>query len=332
MRKVQAMPEKAVFLGYQGENNVTQVSFPVVKEWKALYGNGVFSLVHKRPGEAEAYPIVITVGEEEILWKVSAADDALPGFGVCEIIYTIGSSVAKSALYLTEITGAIVSGSTPPSASQNWVDTVIQSGLTAQNAANVATEKANQIKNLSVSATTLQPTEAASVTKTETENAIHLAFGLPKGAKGDKGDQGNPGPQGQQGAKGDKGDKGDTGEGSSIYWTGTFPSDDTKILGLEIYLSIFNFNTYDGANGSYFMSWSPGEGGYYDYDITFMMDHMRGDASQTMSVSLQLSYNDWCPVPTCYWTGAVKILTGEFINGWDSEYQATFTLRYLVQD
>lgn len=88
---------------------------------------------------------------------------------------------------------------------------------TAEAGANAA-KKA--IEDMTVTATTLETGSSASVTKTEMNGVVKLAFGLPrgetglqgaKGAKGDKGDKGDAGPQGPQGPAGPQGPKGPQG-------------------------------------------------------------------------------------------------------------------------
>ena len=79
---------------------------------------------------------------------------------------------------------------------------------TAEAGANAA-KKA--IEDMTVTATALDTGSSASVTKTEMNGVVKLAFGLPRGDKGDKGDKGATGAVGPQGPAGPKGDKGDTG-------------------------------------------------------------------------------------------------------------------------
>lgn len=73
------------------------------------------------------------------------------------------------------------------------------------------------VEDMTVSASGLDAGSAPTVTKTVRDGVVHLAFGVPAGAKGDKGDQGekgetgDQGPQGPKGDTGAKGDKGDTG-------------------------------------------------------------------------------------------------------------------------
>ena len=89
---------------------------------------------------------------------------------------------------------------------------VIDQTISALNDAVESAQEAQQaIEDMSVSAQTLAEGESATVTKTEQDGVVHLAFGIPTGATGAKGDKGDTGAQGIKGDKGDKGDTGATG-------------------------------------------------------------------------------------------------------------------------
>ena len=90
----------------------------------------------------------------------------------------------------------------PTPAQQTTIDTLIEAMNTAVEDAETAEQGAKDaqqaIEDMTVSAETLAPGSAATVTKTIIEDVVHLLFGIPRG---------------QQGKKGDPGEKGDTGNG-----------------------------------------------------------------------------------------------------------------------
>ena len=94
---------------------------------------------------------------------------------------------------------------------------VIDQTISSLNDAVDRAEDAEQaIENMSVSAQTLAEGSSATITKSEQEGVVHLAFGIPRGATGAQGERGEKGDKGdtgigEKGEKGDKGDKGDTG-------------------------------------------------------------------------------------------------------------------------
>lgn len=100
-------------------------------------------------------------------------------------------------------------GTEPTPAEQSTIDQLIGALNSAVEQAEDAEER---IENMSVSATTLAEGASATVTKSEQDGVVHLAFGIPKGATGATGAKGDKGDKGDTGATGAKGDKGDTGE------------------------------------------------------------------------------------------------------------------------
>lgn len=90
----------------------------------------------------------------------------------------------------------------PTPAEQSTIDSLIEAMNTAVEDAETAEQGAKDaqqaIEDMTVSAETLAPGSAATVTKTIIEDVVHLLFGIPRG---------------QQGEKGDPGTKGDTGNG-----------------------------------------------------------------------------------------------------------------------
>ena len=75
-----------------------------------------------------------------------------------------------------------------------------------------AGELAQQVLDLTVSATTLPAGSQATVTKTEQGGVVNLAFGIPQGPQGTPGETGPQGPQGTPGATGPQGPQGIQGE------------------------------------------------------------------------------------------------------------------------
>lgn len=129
-----------IYLGRQGENGVTQVRFPFVAEWEALYGAGTFEVQTRRPGEAVAWTVQNTrIVGDSVVWDVTATDTAFAGTGYCQLRYTVGSALAKSSTWATKITESLSGTSAdPPEAWQSWVDQVLQTGAIASEASQAA--------------------------------------------------------------------------------------------------------------------------------------------------------------------------------------------------
>ena len=132
---------RAVILGRQGENEVTTIQFPIAKWLKDFNHNGSFTLINVRPTEDEslAYPCVITNDDEFVYWTVKQADLVYVGIGRCELIYTVGTQIAKSVIYSTNVLSAIEGGSEePPEPYQDWVDAVIEASSTIKALVNLS--------------------------------------------------------------------------------------------------------------------------------------------------------------------------------------------------
>jgi len=187
MRYIYADEHNTFYLGRVGENDAACAVIPV-QGWVATYGVGTFTLIHRRPGEAQPYPCLVTYdsGHEELHWIVSSGDLAISGEGRLEINYTVGGLIAKSCIYETWIRPALDSSATAPDPWTSWVQSVI-------NAKNDAVAAKTAIENMQVEAQTLPTGSAATVTKTTVEGVTKLTFGLPRGQKGDDGDDGEDG-------------------------------------------------------------------------------------------------------------------------------------------
>lgn len=112
MRTIQANKNKPIFLGWQGENEVTTVTFDV-SGWETLYGSGTFTLINQRPTETVGYPCTVTVANETVSWVVKAVDVYKEGNGHVQLTYTVDDDVAKSIQFFTLIQKSINVGDIP---------------------------------------------------------------------------------------------------------------------------------------------------------------------------------------------------------------------------
>lgn len=119
MRIIQALPNKLLKIGFQGENDALAVTFDV-DGWADLYGQGTFALMNQRPTETTGYPCEVTLDGDTVTWVVSNPDVAIPGNGRVQLTYTVGSVIAKSIQFCTEIYRSIGSGDVPPPV-PDWV-------------------------------------------------------------------------------------------------------------------------------------------------------------------------------------------------------------------
>lgn len=133
-----------IFLGMQGEDEATQVRFPVAKQWREIYGDGVFVLAFQRPTEDAPYACTVTEDEDgNVNWTITNTEVAIPGNGQAELIYFVEGAVAKSATYITTSAPSITAvGGNPPEPWESWIEDVMEAGTAAQGAAQEAAQSA----------------------------------------------------------------------------------------------------------------------------------------------------------------------------------------------
>ena len=130
MREITANPNLVVPLGRQGENQATIVKFPV-SGWNELYGDGSFSLLHKRSGDVAPYPVTIEYENGFVIWAVTSADVYYMGYGTAQLMYIVGDAVAKSVMYKTSVLQAIDGGEIPEP-TPSWIEEVLEIGEKAE--------------------------------------------------------------------------------------------------------------------------------------------------------------------------------------------------------
>lgn len=133
-----------IFIGMKGEDNATQVRFPIARQWRETYGDGVFALAFQRPTESSPYACTVTEDENgNVCWDITNTEVAKVGNGQAELLYYVDGNIAKSATYITTSVDSItaVEGD-PPEPWESWIDQVIEAGTTAVQAATDASESA----------------------------------------------------------------------------------------------------------------------------------------------------------------------------------------------
>lgn len=174
-------------LGRQTENGVTVVSIDV-QSWLDQWPGMETVIMATRPGESAAYPAATRMDGSCIVWTVNGADTAIAGRGTAEILGLVNGVRKLSQIVRTRIKASTVAATgDPPESAQPWVDTVINA--------------ADEIKNMTATAETLQPGEAATASYSDGKLTLGIPRGVP-GEPGAKGDKGDPGPQGNKGDPG----------------------------------------------------------------------------------------------------------------------------------
>ena len=113
MKTVTASSGK-IILGRRGENNATQISFPVADWIEPYQSEGIFELIAQRSGDTDPYPVLIEVEENTVIWTVTSADTANVGNGLCELQYRVGDVLVKSQIWQTLVLTSLDEPGEPP--------------------------------------------------------------------------------------------------------------------------------------------------------------------------------------------------------------------------
>ena len=110
-------------VGYQGENEVTDVLFDI-SSWIAEFGEGVAQLRVKRPGnsEEESYVLSLTITDGIAVWTVSETDTFNKGNGKVQLSYLVGNIVKKAVVYPYKVGKSIVGADNPVDPFDSWIE------------------------------------------------------------------------------------------------------------------------------------------------------------------------------------------------------------------
>lgn len=112
-----------IVIGRRGETEATQVIFDITELVEA-FGEGMASLMAKRPGDTDAYPIGIEQDGTTVTWTVSNADTSVKGTGECELFYYVGDTLSKTIVFQTVIGRDIGEVGEMPDRLESWVDSI----------------------------------------------------------------------------------------------------------------------------------------------------------------------------------------------------------------
>ena len=150
MRVVTMQEHTYSVLGHSGEALAVQARFPVAEAFRQTYGEGTFALLLLRPGETEPRAMVVSVEDGDVVWNVSREATEKPGFGVCELSYFVGQTLAKSEKYPVRILDALGEpAEDPPEAWHDWVENVLSAAADIrQSAGGTGTGEAVRVRTV----------------------------------------------------------------------------------------------------------------------------------------------------------------------------------------
>lgn len=185
IRKVFVSTQRGIPLGYQGENEVTEVVFPQPEE--LLEHN--WTLLHQRAMDSEAYTVPLDVCVDGLAWMVTSKDTETNGIGRAQLVCTgPDGEILKSMTYNTNVSKSL--------------------GVTSETSTGGGfyTPTVSQIEDASMTVTYTPSKKGMPAVEPVT---IELPAG-PAGKDGAPGKDGGPGTPGKDGADGAPGKDGVT--------------------------------------------------------------------------------------------------------------------------
>lgn len=136
--KLDACPLQYLSVGYVGETGARPVAFDF-SAWAAEYGAGVLQLLLQRPGDAEPYPVLLSIDGTTATWTPDATDTAAQGQGQAQLVYTVGGVIVKNAIFRVLIAPSLGAAGDPPEPYESWLERLLQlAAETQQNAIDAA--------------------------------------------------------------------------------------------------------------------------------------------------------------------------------------------------
>ena len=182
-------------IGISGENNVDSYKFGY-GDWASLYGDGVLSINHQRPGDENPYPCTITTEDFIATWEITATDTQYSGQGRIQVVYMVNGTVKKTMIGNTLIESSLGEnvGAVDPIAS--YIDTMVALKdetygykVEAKASADTASQKAQDVLGLTADATVNNTVGTPSVDVAVTQDGDHkkMSFSF-ENLKGEPGD------------------------------------------------------------------------------------------------------------------------------------------------
>ena len=180
-------------IGYVGESGVRQVVLDF-SPWVETYGPGALTLMVRRNGDADAYPVTLEIDGSTAAWTVSNVDTHIYGVGRAQYMYVVDGENVKSVIFQTFVDKSVTQpGSDPPDPYEGWVQHLTELGAETIANAQAAAESAEAALAAKTAAETAQAAAAGSASdaaaaKTAAETAQASAAGSATAAAGSASD------------------------------------------------------------------------------------------------------------------------------------------------
>lgn len=122
-----------ILLGRCGENLARTVEIDV-SEYLKEYPGAAVTLLHRRHGESDIYPVAAELRDGCLVWQPTSADTAIAGSGEAEVRVTVDGVLAKSKILSTMVDKSLTGQETDaPQPGMDWVDKIVNAIGNAQN-------------------------------------------------------------------------------------------------------------------------------------------------------------------------------------------------------
>lgn len=136
MRTVTVAPGQTINLGYQYDNDSTQVVFPnsIISAFTDLFGmDGTFSIWYRRPGDALGYPLgspLVVYDAGKVTWTITEAEVANPGSAQVQLRYVVDDVYVMSQVFAAYISDSVDIGDDVPEPMEAWADAIVEAAST----------------------------------------------------------------------------------------------------------------------------------------------------------------------------------------------------------
>ena len=177
---VEGLDDSRIPLGRIGENEARVIRFNV-GYILAEFPNATFSIVNRRPGDSDAYPVspeYCDMEENYLVWTVMSGDLVNEGTGSCQIIAIQDEAVVKTQIFRTRVDKALDESTEPPEPWESWTEQIIEAAESVNTAYNEWT-------NMTATAVSIPSTQPASATYANGVLTIYIPRAQGGGPGGD---------------------------------------------------------------------------------------------------------------------------------------------------
>ena len=169
-------------IGFVGENEFTIVNINchcVLKD----HPNAIVTSV-VIPPKGDPYPGTLARDGDIVTWLLTASDLIYDGYGEIQFTFTDGEKIGKTWGVRTKVETSAAGDGEIPTPIQNWIDKANEKLAGVESAIEAANGAADEIDNMTVSATGSAYGSDPTATVTEVDEHKHIAFTIPAGQPG----------------------------------------------------------------------------------------------------------------------------------------------------